>query len=142
MSEALKQAKEAGLDLVEIASDAKPPVCKLMDYNKHVFDLTKKRAAAKKKQKKTQVKEIKFRPVTDVGDYKVKLRNLIKFLEEGDKVKITLRFRGREMAHQEFGMDMMVRLKSDLESYGIVEQEPKFEGRQMMMLLAPIKKNR
>jgi translation initiation factor IF-3 len=142
LSEALKQAKEAGLDLVEIASDAKPPVCKLMDYNKHVFDLTKKRAAAKKKQKKTQVKEIKFRPVTDVGDYKVKLRNLIKFLEEGDKVKITLRFRGREMAHQEFGMDMMVRLKSDLESYGIVEQEPKFEGRQMMMLLAPIKKNR
>jgi translation initiation factor IF-3 len=111
-----------------------------MDYGKHLFDLTKKRAAAKKKQKKTQVKEIKLRPGTDVGDYQVKLRNLIKFLENGDKVKITLRFRGREMSHQELGMDMMNRLKSDLESYGVVEQEPKFEGRQMLMLLAPTKK--
>ena len=126
--------------MVEIASEATPPVCKLMDYGKHLFDLTKKRAAAKKKQKKTQVKEIKLRPGTDVGDYQVKLRSLIKFLENGDKVKITLRFRGREMSHQELGMDMMNRLKSDLEGYGVVEQEPKFEGRQMLMLLAPVKK--
>lgn len=140
LKEALQKSKEAGLDLVEIAPDADPPVCKLMDYGKHLFDQTKKRAAAKKKQKKMQVKEIKLRPGTDIGDYQVKLRNLIKFLENGDKVKVTIRFRGREMTHQELGMEMMNRLRSDLEGYGTVEQEPKFEGRQMMMLLAPVKK--
>ena len=140
VKDALAQAREAGLDLVEIVPNANPPVCKQMDYGKYLFDLGKKKAAAKKKQKQMQVKEIKLRPGTDVGDYQVKLRNLMKFLENGDKVKVTIRFRGREMSHQELGMQMMNRLKSDLESYGTVEQEPKMEGRQMLMVVAPVKK--
>jgi translation initiation factor IF-3 len=111
-----------------------------MDYGKHLFDLKKQQAAARKKQKQTQVKEIKFRPGTDIGDYKVKLRNLIKFLEAGDKAKITMRFRGREMAHQDIGMDLLKRIEVDLEDYGVVEQFPKMEGRQMSMVLSPKKK--
>ncbi len=137
---ALGKAREEGLDLVEVVPQAEPPVCRVMDYKKVVYDEVKKKAAAKKKQKKTQVKEIKLRPGTDIGDYQVKLRNLIKFLENGDKVKITVRFRGREMAHQELGLDMMKRLEVDLAEYGTVEQYPKLEGRQMLMLLAPKKK--
>ena len=137
---ALGKAREVGLDLVEVVPQAEPPVCRIMDYKKVVYDEVKKKAAAKKKQKKTQVKEIKLRPGTDIGDYQVKLRNLIKFLENGDKVKITVRFRGREMAHQELGLDMMKRLEVDLAEYGTVEQYPKLEGRQMLMLLAPKKK--
>jgi translation initiation factor IF-3 len=123
-----------------MVADAQPPVCKVMDYGKHLFDLKKQQAAARKKQKQTQVKEIKFRPGTDIGDYKVKLRNLIKFLESGDKAKITMRFRGREMAHQDIGMDLLKRIEVDLEDYGVVEQFPKMEGRQMSMVLSPKKK--
>lgn len=121
-------------------AQADPPVCRIMDYIKVVYDEHKKKAAAKKKQKKTQVKEIKLRPGTDIGDYQVKLRNLIKFLENGDKVKITVRFRGREVAHPDLGMEMLKRLETDLAEYGVVEQNPKLEGRQMLMLLAPKKK--
>ena len=137
---ALEEARKLGLDLVEVVAQAQPPVCRVMDYKKVIYDELKKKAAAKKKQKKTQVKEIKLRPGTDIGDYQVKLRNLIKFLESGDKVKITVRFRGREMSHQELGIDMMKRLEIDLAEYGVVEQYPKLEGRQMLMLLAPKKK--
>ena len=131
-------AQKDSLDLVEISPDSNPPVCKVMDYGKHVFDIKKKAAQQKKKQKQTQVKEIKFRPGTDVGDYQIKLRNLIKFLENGDKAKITLRFRGREMAHQELGMDMMKRVEADLSSLAQVEQHPKLEGRQMTMMIGPL----
>lgn len=138
--EALAKAEHADVDLVEIVSQAAPPVCRIMDYGKFLFEQGKKKAAAKKKQKQMQVKEIKLRPGTDVGDYQVKLRNLIKFLENGDKVKITVRFRGREMAHQELGMKMLKRLEADLESYGVVEHRPKMEGRQMIMVLGPKKK--
>lgn len=138
--DALKQAEEAELDLVEIAPTASPPVCRVMDYGKFKYQEAKKAHEAKLKQKVIQVKEIKFRPGTDDGDYNVKLRNLIRFLEEGDKTKITLRFRGRELAHQEIGARMLERLKSDLEPYGQVEQFPKMEGRQMVMVLAPVKK--
>lgn len=133
-------AEEAGVDLVEIAPQASPPVCRIMDYGKFKYQEQKKAHEAKLKQKQIQVKEIKFRPGTDEGDYQVKLRNLIKFLEEGDKAKITLRFRGREMAHQEFGTRLLERVKADLEAYGQVEQMPKLEGRQMIMILAPKKK--
>jgi translation initiation factor IF-3 len=139
---ALESAQKENLDLVEISPDSKPPVCKVMDYGKHVFDIKKKAAQQKKKQKQTQVKEIKFRPGTDVGDYQIKLRNLIKFLENGDKAKITLRFRGREMAHQELGMDMMKRVEADLSSLAQVEQHPKLEGRQMTMVMAPLSKKK
>ena len=139
---ALETAQKENLDLVEISPDSKPPVCKVMDYGKHVFDIKKKAAQQKKKQKQTQVKEIKFRPGTDVGDYQIKLRNLIKFLENGDKAKITLRFRGREMAHQELGMDMMKRVEADLSSLAQVEQHPKLEGRQMTMVMAPLSKKK
>ena len=132
-------ALEAELDLVEIVPNSEPPVCRVMDYGKFLFELSKKKHAAKRKQKQIQVKEVKFRPGTEVGDYQVKLRNLIRFLENGDKVKVTLRFRGREMAHQEFGSKMLERIKADLEELGIVEQFPKMEGRQMVMLLAPKK---
>jgi translation initiation factor IF-3 len=111
-----------------------------MDYGKHLFELKKTKAAAKKKQKQQQIKEIKFRPGTDIGDYKIKLRNLIRFLEDGDKAKVTLRYRGREMAHQELGMEMMQRIEVDLEEYGTVEQRPKMEGRQLLMVIAPKKK--
>jgi translation initiation factor IF-3 len=135
-------AQKDSLDLVEISPDSNPPVCKVMDYGKHVFDIKKKAAQQKKKQKQTQVKEIKFRPGTDVGDYQIKLRNLIKFLENGDKAKITLRFRGREMAHQELGMDMMKRVEADLSSLAQVEQHPKLEGRQMTMVMAPLSKKK
>ncbi len=139
-NEALRMAEEASVDLVEIAPQAVPPVCRIMDFGKFKYQEQKKAHEAKLKQKQIQVKEIKFRPGTDEGDYLVKLRNLIKFLEEGDKAKITLRFRGREMAHQEFGTRLLERVKADLEAYGQVEQFPKMEGRQMIMVLAPKKK--
>ena len=134
---ALEAAQKETLDLVEISPDAEPPVCKIMDYGKHVFDIKKKVALQKKKQKQTQVKEMKFRPGTDQGDYDIKLRNLVRFLENGDKAKISLRFRGREMAHQQLGMDMMKRIEADLVELAQVEQFPKMEGRQMIMVLAP-----
>lgn len=140
LDEAKQAAEKASLDLVEIAPMAKPPVCKVMDYGKFVFEAKKQKAAARKKQKQTQVKEIKFRPHTDIGDYQVKLRNLTRFLEAGDKAKITLRFRGREMAHQELGMEMLKRIESDLEELSSVELHPKMEGRQLVMVLAPKKK--
>lgn len=140
LAEALRAAEDADLDLVEIVANAEPPVCKIMDFNKHLFDLKQKQKDAKKKQHQVQVKEIKLRPGTDVGDYNVKLRAILKFLEEGNKVKITLRFRGREMAHQELGMKLLNRVEEDLKEYGVVEQRPKFEGRQMVMVLAPAKK--
>lgn len=133
-------SEEQEVDLVEIAPTAEPPVCKLMDYGKFKYQEAKRQHEAKLKQKVIQVKEVKFRPGTDDGDYGVKLRNLIRFLEEGDKTKITLRFRGREMAHQEIGVRMLERLKQDLEAYGQVEQFPKMEGRQMVMVLSPVKK--
>ena len=137
IEEANNMANEANLDLVEISPNAEPPVCRIMDYGKFRFEENKKLQLAKKKQKQTQVKEIKFRPGTDVGDYNIKLRKLIEFLEEGDRTKVTLRFRGREMAHQELGMELLQRVKADLEEYGTVEQEPKMEGRLMVMVLAP-----
>ncbi|MDG1813021.1 MAG: translation initiation factor IF-3 [Porticoccaceae bacterium] len=137
LNEALEAAQKETLDLVEISPDAAPPVCKIMDYGKHVFDAKKKVALQKKKQKQTQVKEMKFRPGTDQGDYDIKLRNLTRFLENGDKTKVTLRFRGREMAHQQLGMDMMKRIEADLAVLAQVEQFPKMEGRQMIMVLAP-----
>ncbi|GAB4221916.1 MAG: translation initiation factor IF-3 [Francisella sp.] len=140
INEALSFAEDAGVDLVEVVSNANPPVCRLMDYGKYLFEQNKKKAQAKKNQKQTQVKEVKLRPVTDVGDYQVKLRNLIKFLEKGDKVKVTLRFKGREMSHKELGMEMLQRMINDSAEYGIVEQAPKFEGRQMIMVLGPKKK--
>ncbi|MGH8854321.1 MAG: translation initiation factor IF-3, partial [Telluria sp.] len=138
--EALRMAGELDVDLVEIAAQAEPPVCRLMDYGKFKYSEQKKAHEAKLKQKIIQVKEVKFRPGTDEGDYSIKLRNLIKFLEEGDKTKITLRFRGREMAHQDIGMRMLERLRGDLEEVGQVEQFPKLEGRQMIMIVAPKKK--
>lgn len=137
MSEAKKLAEQAEMDLVEVATDAKPPVCRIMDYGKFLFEENKKKHAAKKKQKQMQIKEIKFRPTTDIGDYQVKLRNLIRFLEEGDKTKITLRFRGREMMHQDLGQKLLERIEQDLAEYGVVEQRPKLEGRQMVMVIAP-----
>lgn len=134
-------ADEADIDLVEIAPTAKPPVCRLMDYGKYRYQESKKKHDAKQKQKQTQIKEIKFRPNTDEGDYNIKLRNLINFLDDGDKVKITLRFRGREMAHQEFGVRLLERARNDLEPYAVVEQFPRMEGRQMVMVLSPKKKD-
>lgn len=135
-----KLAEEAELDLVEIAPTANPPVCRVMDYGKFKYRESKKQHEARLKQKQIVVKEVKFRPSTDEGDYKIKLRNLTRFLEEGDKTKITLRFRGREMAHQEFGMRLLERVKGDLEAIGVVEQWPKMEGRQLVMVLGPKKK--
>jgi len=140
IGEAREKAAAAKLDLVLISPEAEPPVCKLMDYGKHVFEAKKQKAANKKKQRRTQVKEIKFRPGTEIGDYQVKLRNLIRFLEDGDKAKVSLRFRGREMAHQHLGMELVTRIKDDLSEFGVVEQEPKMEGRQIVMVLAPTKK--
>jgi translation initiation factor IF-3 len=140
LATANKMAEEAQVDLVEIAPTAKPPVCRLMDFGKFKYQESKKRHEAKLKQKQIQVKEIKFRPGTDEGDYQIKLRNLIRFLEEGDKAKVTLRFRGREMAHQEFGVKLLERVRTDLDPYAVVEQMPKMEGRQMIMMLAPKKK--
>lgn len=138
--EALRAAEESGLDLVEISPTAKPPVCRIMDYGKYLFEISKKQAEAKKKQKQIQVKELKFRPTTEEGDYQVKLRNLVRFLEHGDKVKITLRFRGREVAHQDLGMKILERLQQDTVEFAIVEQHAKREGRQLMMVLSPKKK--
>jgi len=136
---ALKTAEDAGLDLVEIVPNAEPPVCRVMDHGKFRYENSKQKQQAKKKQKKTTVKEIKFRPGTEEADYQVKLRNLIRFLNDGDKTKVTLRFRGREMAHQELGAKLLERVEADLEEYGKVEQYPKLEGRQMVMVLAPLK---
>ena len=138
--EALRLAEESNVDLVEIAPLANPPVCKLMDYGKFRYREQKKEHEAKRKQKQIQVKEIKFRPGTDEGDYKIKLHKLIQFLEEGDKAKVTLRFRGREMAHKEFGERLLERVRKDLDAVGLVEQFPRLEGRQMVMVLAPKKK--
>ncbi len=135
----MAKAEAAELDLVEIAPTAKPPVCRIMDYGKFKYREAKKQHEAKLKLKQIQVKEVKFRPGTDEGDYKIKLRNLIRFLGEGDKAKITLRFRGREMAHQEFGIRLLERIRNDLEPHSVVESWPRLEGRQMVMLLAPKK---
>ncbi|MFC0708663.1 translation initiation factor IF-3 [Azorhizophilus paspali] len=140
IDEALRVAEEAKLDLVEISADAVPPVCRIMDYGKHLFEKKKQVAAAKKNQKQVQIKEIKFRPGTEEGDYQVKLRNLVRFLNEGDKAKVSLRFRGREMAHQELGMELLKRVENDLAEFGTVEQHPKLEGRQLMMVIAPKKR--
>ena len=137
LQQALDSAREKIMDLVEISPDSEPPVCKIMDYGKHVFDLKKKTALQRKKQKQTQVKEMKFRPGTDEGDYQIKLRNVIRFLENGDKAKVTLRFRGREMAHQDLGIAMVKRIEDDLQEIAQVEQYPKLEGRQMTMVFAP-----
>ena len=123
-----------------MAKDGDPLVCRLLNHGKHIFDAKKQKAASKKKQKRQQIKEIKFRPGTEIGDYQVKLRNLIRFLEDGDKAKVSLRFRGREMAHQHLGMELVTRIKDDLSEFGVVEQEPKMEGRQIVMVLAPTKK--
>ena len=135
--EALSMAAGASLDLVEVSPNAEPPVCRIMDFGKYLFEQKKKQNSNKKKQKIIHVKEIKFRPGTDDGDYKIKLRNLVKFLEKGDKVKVTLRFRGREMAHKELGAQMLERIKNELEELASVEQFPKLEGRQMVMIMAP-----
>ncbi len=137
LQQAQQIADEAELDLVEIVPNQSPPVCRVMDYGKYLFEQSKKRHAARKKQKQIHVKEVKFRPGTDEGDYWVKLRNISRFLKNGDKVKVTLRFRGREMAHQELGSQMLERIEEDMEELGQVEQFPKLEGRQMVMVLAP-----
>ncbi len=138
--EALAASEEHNVDLVEISPNAKPPVCKLMDFGKFKYEQSKKRDEQRKKQKQVQVKEIKFRPATDSGDYAIKMRNIVRFLEDGDKVKVTLRFRGREMAHQQLGATLLKRVQEDLAEIGTVEQFPKMEGRQMVMMIAPKKK--
>lgn len=140
--EALREARRVTLDLVLISPDAKPPVCKVMDFGKHLFELKKQKSAQKKKQKQIQIKEMKFRPGTEEGDYQVKLRNLIRFLADGDKAKVSLRFRGREMVHPEIGMQLMKRIEADLEEHGVVEAMPRFEGRQVTMVLGPKKKKK
>ena len=140
VQDALRSAEGSGLDLVEVAPGAEPPVCRIMDYGKFVFEQNKKAQSARRKQKQIQVKEVKFRPGTEEGDYQVKLRNLIKFLTQGDKAKITLRFRGREMVHQEIGMELLKRVQQDLEEHGSVEQVPLMEGRQMVMVIGPRKR--
>ncbi|CAK1768666.1 translation initiation factor IF-3 [Vibrio crassostreae] len=141
IAEAMEAANEAGMDLVEISPNAEPPVCRVMDYGKFLFEKSKAAKEQKKKQKQVQIKEIKFRPGTDIGDYQVKLRNLTGFLEDGNKVKVTIRFRGREMAHQDIGVDVLNRLKADTEEFAVVESFPtRIEGRQMIMVLAPKKK--
>jgi len=137
---AQERATQEGLDLVEIVPNAEPPVCRLMDYGRFRFDQKKKQAEARKKQKQVQIKEVKFRPGTDIGDYQVKLRNLTRFLQDGDKAKVTMRFRGREHAHRELGLDLLRRVEADLSGISIVEQQPQMEGRQMVMVLGP-KKN-
>ncbi|OFC39255.1 translation initiation factor IF-3 [Acidithiobacillus caldus] len=138
--EALAAAESADLDLVEIAPQANPPVCRIMDYGKYRFQESKRQHEARRKQKQSQVKEIKFRPRTDDADYQIKLRNIVRFLEDGDRVKITLRFRGREMTHPELGMEVLNRVEKDLLEMGVVEQRPRMEGRQMVMVIAPRKK--
>ena len=142
IAEAMRLATEAELDLVEIAPNAEPPVCRVMDFGKYIFEQNKKQHAARKKQKQIQVKEVKFRPTTDEGDYKIKLRNLVKFLTEGDKAKITLLFRGRELQHQELGVNLLKRLEADLTEVGLVEQFPRLEGKQMVMVIAPKRKEK
>jgi translation initiation factor IF-3 len=137
IEDALAKAEEAELDLVEIVPTAEPPVCRIMDYGKYKFELSKKAHQAKKKQKQIHVKEVKFRPATEEGDYQVKLRNLTRFLQDGDKAKVTMRFRGREITHRELGLDFLKRIEKDLEEYSVVEQFPQMEGRQMVMVLAP-----
>jgi len=138
--DALQLASSQELDLVEVSPTAEPPVCRIVDYGKFLFEANKKSHAAKKKQKQIQVKEVKFRPGTDEGDYQIKLRNLIRFFEEGDKAKVTLRFRGREMAHTDIGRQVLIRLQKDLADYAVVEQHPLMEGRQMVMMMGPKKK--
>ena len=140
IEEALDRALKAGVDLVEISPNAEPPVCRIMDFGKFLYEKSKSQKEQKKKQKQVQIKEIKFRPGTDEGDYQVKLRNLIRFLEDGDKAKVTLRFRGREMAHQDLGMNVLERVKNDLEELAVVESFPRVECRQAVMMLAPKKK--
>jgi len=140
LEEAKRKAEEEDLDLVELVPNADPPVCRVMDYGKHKFEESKKAQAARKKQRQTQIKEVKFRPGTDEGDYQVKLRNLERFLNEGDKTKVTIRFRGREMAHRERGGELLSRIEEELDDVATVEQRPKMEGRQMVMVLAPKKK--
>jgi translation initiation factor IF-3 len=140
LAKAKEVAGEADLDLVEIVPNAEPPVCRVMDFGKFVFEQKKQKQAAKKKQKQVQVKEVKFRPGTGIGDYQVKLRNLIRFLKDGDKTKITMRFRGREHAHRELGLELLKRVEADLAEYAAVEQQPQMEGRQMVMLMGPRKK--
>ena len=137
---AIDMAYDEGLDLVEVSPTADPPVCRIMDFGKYLFEQNKKNQSAKRKQKQVHVKEIKFRPGTDEGDYQIKLRKLVQFLENGDKTKVTLRFRGREMAHKELGAKLLARVRDDLEEYGSVEQMPQMEGRQMVMVIAPKKK--
>nr|WP_246832677.1 translation initiation factor IF-3 [Thioclava sp. F28-4] len=137
--EAMSMAEEAGLDLVEISPNANPPVCKIMDFGKFKYEQQKREAEARKKQKTIEIKEVKFRPGTDVHDYDVKMRNVVKFLENGDKVKVTLRFRGREMAHQDLGLELLNRVRTDVGELGKVENMPKLEGRQMVMMIAPAK---
>ncbi|HTM63660.1 MAG TPA: translation initiation factor IF-3 [Gammaproteobacteria bacterium] len=138
--EALRMSEESGQDLVEVSPEAKPPVCRIMDYGKFKFQMSKRKAAAKKKQKQIQIKEIKLRPATEEADYQVKLRSIQKFLEAGDKAKVTIRFRGREMSHPELGMQLLQRMVAELNDVGAVEQHPKFEGRQIVMVLGPKKK--
>ena len=140
LNKALEAASEASLDLVEIVPNAEPPVCRVMDYGKFVFEQKKQKQLAKKKQKQVQIKEIKFRPGTGEGDYQVKLRNLVRFLTDGDKTKVTMRFRGREHAHRELGLDLLKRVEADLSEFGEMEQAPAMEGRQMVMVLRPKKK--
>ena len=141
-NDALGEARRSELDLVLIAPDAEPPVVKIMDYGKHLFEIKKTRAAQRRKQKQIHVKEVKFRPGTEEGDYQVKLRNLVRFPSDGDKTKVSLRFRGREMVHPEIGMELMSRIEGDLADYGSMEAEPKFEGRQVVMVLAPKKRKK
>jgi translation initiation factor IF-3 len=138
--EALAMAEDAGLDLVEIQPTAEPPVCRIMDFGKFKFEQQKKAAAQRKKSKQIEIKELKFRPTTDVGDYNIKLRNMVRFLEEGDKVKVNIRFRGREMSHQELGIELARRIQNDIAETGVVDQFPRMEGRQMTMMISPRKK--
>lgn len=138
--EALAKAEDEGLDLVEIQPNAEPPVCKIMDFGKFKFEMQKKANEAKKKQKQVEIKELKFRPVTDEGDYQIKMRNIRRFLEEGDKVKVNIRFRGREMSHQELGREMAARIEAELGDEIVIESRPRLEGRQMVMMIAPKKK--
>ena len=140
LAQAIDLARDEGLDLVEVSPTADPPVCRIMDFGKYLFEQNKKSQSARRKQKQVHVKEIKFRPGTDEGDYQIKLRKLVEFLEHGDKTKVTLRFRGREMAHKELGAKLLARVRDDLEEYGSVEQMPQMEGRQMIMVIAPKKK--
>ena len=140
IEEAMKKASAASLDLVQLANDSEHPVCKLMDYGKHLFDKKKQKSASKKKQKRTQIKEIKFRPGTEENDYQIKLKSITRFIQDGDKAKITMRFRGREMMHQDLGLELLKRIETDLSDQAVVEQEPQSEGRQLVMVMSPAKK--